>query len=72
VLDDNVYSTDVTFTKGADGSSQAEGNFVRDGQTSLLRIGGAQGRVLGFQSDSHEKTLNKGNSWSASVGIKLS
>jgi hypothetical protein len=72
VLDDNVYSTDVTFTKGADGSSQAEGNFVRDGQTSLLRIGGAQGRVLGFQSDSHEKTLNKGNSWRASVGIILS
>jgi len=40
--------------------SQAEGNFVRNGQTSMLRIAGTQGRVLGFQSDSHEKTLNKG------------
>lgn len=33
---------------------------MRDGQTSLLRIGPGQGRVLGFRSDSHEKTLNKG------------
>jgi transcription factor IIIB subunit 2 len=72
VLDDNVYSTDVTFTKGADGSSQAEGNFVRDGQTSLLRIGGAQGRVLGFQSDSHEKTLNKGKYEIQEIAERLS
>ena len=42
--------------------SQAEGNFIRNGQSSMLRIAGAQGRVLGFQSDSHEKTLNKGSS----------
>ncbi len=42
--------------------SQAEGNFIRNGQSSMLRIAGAQGRVLGFQSDSHEKTLNKGGS----------
>lgn len=40
--------------------SQAEGNFIRCGQTSMLRIAGASGRVLGFQSDSHEKTLSKG------------
>ena len=40
--------------------NQSGGHFVRDGQTSLLRIGPGQGRVLGFRSDSHEKTLNKG------------
>lgn len=58
VLDDNVYSSDPMFSKGAGGQSQMEGNYVRDGQHS--GFGRFGGRTLGTQSDSHEKTLNKG------------
>lgn len=72
VLADDSYSTEVTFTKGADGSSQAEGNFIRSGQTSMIRLAGAQGRVLGFQSDSHEKTLNKGKNEIREIAERLS
>ncbi|KAJ7523815.1 hypothetical protein O6H91_18G063700 [Diphasiastrum complanatum] len=61
VLDDNIYSSDPTFTKGAGGQSQVVGNFVRDGSfSSFGRIGIGSGHLLGYQSDSHERTLNKG------------
>eukprot|EP00897_Mesotaenium_endlicherianum_P003478 jgi/Mesen1/3158/ME000184S02223 len=63
VLDDTVYSTDVTFSKGAGGVSQADGNFVSDGGggSSFGRLGNSSGgRVFGYQSDSHEKTVLKG------------
>ncbi|BBM98857.1 transcription factor IIIB 90 kDa subunit [Marchantia polymorpha subsp. ruderalis] len=60
VLDDNVYGSDPTFTKTSTGQSQVEGNFVRDGGNSMGRLGVSGGRILGYQSDSHEKTLNKG------------
>ncbi|KAG0621353.1 hypothetical protein M758_3G013100 [Ceratodon purpureus] len=72
VLADDAYSTEVTFSKGADGTSQAEGNFIRNGQSSSLRIAGAQGRMLGFQSDSHEKTLNKGKHEIQEIAERLS
>jgi transcription factor IIIB subunit 2 len=60
VLDDNVYGSDPTFTKTAGGQSQVEGNFVKDGQSSFGRLGAGAGRILGYQSDSHEKTIAKG------------
>eukprot|EP00850_Spirogloea_muscicola_P000255 SM000001S04657 [mRNA] locus=s1:1514672:1520522:- [translate_table: standard] len=62
VLDDNIYSTDPTFSKGAGGASQVDGNFVADGvvPSSFGRLGGARGRVFGYQADSHEKTVSKG------------
>jgi hypothetical protein len=40
--------------------SQVEGNFVKDGQSSFGRRGAGAGRILGYQSDSHEKTIAKG------------
>ncbi|KAH7282832.1 hypothetical protein KP509_35G049400 [Ceratopteris richardii] len=56
VLDDNVYSSDPTFTKGADGQSSVQGNFIRDRQYSTYGVeGGRQ-----YATDSHERTLAKG------------
>lgn len=61
VLDDNIYSSDPTFIKGAGGQSQFAGNFVKDSQySSYGRLGGDSVHEYGFKSDSHEKTLEKG------------
>ncbi|KAL2650892.1 hypothetical protein R1flu_019020 [Riccia fluitans] len=60
VLDDNVYGNDPTFTKTSTGQSQVVGNFIRDGGSGLGRLGMSGGRILGYQSDSHEKTLTRG------------
>eukprot|EP00250_Pteridium_aquilinum_P019302 c24385_g2_i1 orf=141-2372(+) len=57
VLDDNVFSSDPTFTKGADGQSSVQGNFIRDRQYSSYNNGG-EGHQ--YATDSHEKTLEKG------------
>ncbi|MCO5607098.1 hypothetical protein L7F22_061290 [Adiantum nelumboides] len=57
VLDDNVYSSEPTFTKGADGQSSVQGNFVRDRQYSTYNVGG-EGRQ--YATDSHERTLERG------------
>eukprot|EP00249_Psilotum_nudum_P013176 c24196_g1_i1 orf=436-1803(+) len=57
VLDDNVYSSDPTFTKTADGQSQVQGNFIRDSQYSTGNFGSSGFR---FSTDSHERTLEKG------------
>lgn len=58
VLDDNIYSTDPTFSKSADGQSQVQGNFIRDRQYSSFRDSGGEGHA--YATDSHEKTLEKG------------
>ncbi|GAQ82537.1 Transcription initiation factor TFIIIB Brf1 subunit [Klebsormidium nitens] len=62
VLEDTVYSTDPTFSKGAGGQSQVDGNFVASefNTSSLNRLAGPRGRVFGTQADSHEKTISKG------------
>ncbi|KAI5073301.1 hypothetical protein GOP47_0011314 [Adiantum capillus-veneris] len=57
VLDDNVYSSDPTFTKGADGQSSVQGNFVRDRQYGTYNVGG-EGHQ--YATDSHERTLERG------------
>ncbi|MCO5570008.1 hypothetical protein L7F22_023723 [Adiantum nelumboides] len=57
VLDDNVYSSEPTFTKGADGQSSVQGNFVRDRQYSTYNSGG-EGHQ--YATDSHERTLERG------------
>lgn len=46
VIDQDVYTSDVTFIKGAGGQSQMSGNFVRSVQSDY--------------SASHERTLMKG------------
>jgi hypothetical protein len=60
VLDDSIFSTDPTFSKTAGGASQVDGNFVSE--NGMPRGGGAPRgtRVFGYQVDSHEKTVNKG------------
>lgn len=57
-----VRPNDLPLWVGWSGSlqSQVEGNFVKDGQNSFGRLGAGAGRILGYQSDSHEKTLAKG------------
>eukprot|EP00899_Mesostigma_viride_P022878 jgi/Mesvir1/3775/Mv08222-RA.1 len=75
VLDDNIFSTDPTFSKGAGGASQVDGNFVAlDGHVgSTLSRGGHGGipRVFGYQVDSHEKTLSKGKYEISQVAERL-
>ncbi|XP_068634840.1 transcription factor IIIB 60 kDa subunit isoform X2 [Aristolochia californica] len=46
VIDQDIYSTDVTFIKGAGGQSQMAGSFIRS--------------ILSDYSASHERTLMKG------------
>ena len=55
VLESLIFSTETTFTKGADGSSQAQGNFVSDS------FAGRGGRGLSsYDSNSHEQSLARG------------
>ncbi|GBG62695.1 hypothetical protein CBR_g31712 [Chara braunii] len=59
VIDDHHYSSEVTFLKGADGSSHADGTFVSHGSTPRT-ITGAGRQLFGYQTDSHERTLSRG------------
>ena len=55
VLESIVFSTETVFAKGADGSSQAMGNFVSDS------FAGRGGRGLSsYDSNSHEQSLARG------------
>ncbi|EFJ29645.1 hypothetical protein SELMODRAFT_410325 [Selaginella moellendorffii] len=69
VLDDNVYSSEPTFCKGSAGQSQLVGNIIRSGQYS--RIGSDPG-YSGFQSASHEKTLERGRNEIGDIADSLS
>ena len=64
VLDDNVFSTDPTFTKTNNGLSQVDGSFVPmegAGSASAHLSRGLRGaRIFGYSVDSHEKTISKG------------
>jgi len=64
VLDDNVFSTDPTFTKANNGMSQVDGSFVPmegAGSASAHMARGLRGaRIFGYSVDSHEKTISKG------------
>ncbi|XP_043695410.1 transcription factor IIIB 60 kDa subunit isoform X2 [Telopea speciosissima] len=57
VIDQDVFSTEVTFIKGAGGQSQMSGNFVRT--------------VQGEHSESHERTLNKGRDEISDMVVSL-
>ncbi|KAJ4977818.1 hypothetical protein NE237_008598 [Protea cynaroides] len=57
VVDQDVFSTEVTFIKGSAGQSQMSGNFVRS--------------VQGEHSESHERTLNKGRDEISDMVVSL-
>lgn len=72
VLADDAFSTEPTFNKTAHGSSQPEGSFIPGNALSRIpRISHGK-QVLGFQSDSHEKTLNKGKHELEQIAERLS
>ncbi|XP_042512747.1 transcription factor IIIB 60 kDa subunit-like isoform X2 [Macadamia integrifolia] len=57
VIDQDVFSTEVTFVKGAGGQSQMSGNYVRT--------------VQGEHYESHERTLNKGRDEISDMVVSL-
>ena len=72
ILDDNVFSTDPTFSKTAGGASQVDGNFVPEsGVSASVGRGTRGGRIFGLQVDSHEKTINKGKYEISQVADRL-
>ena len=72
ILDDNVFSTDPTFSKTAGGATQVDGNFVPEsGVTANVGRGTRGGRIFGLQVDSHEKTINKGKYEISQVADRL-
>mmetsp|Transcript_6518 Transcript_6518/g.24221 ORF Transcript_6518/g.24221 Transcript_6518/m.24221 type:complete len:110 (+) Transcript_6518:165-494(+) len=59
VLEDNVFSTDPTFSKTPGGTSTVDGNFVPESGVAAGVGRSSRGRIFGYQVDSHEKTINK-------------
>lgn len=60
VLEEDAFSTDITFHKDAAGESTVVGQFVNESGVArgIGRIHG--GRVYAFQADSHEKAQQRG------------
>ncbi|EFJ16257.1 hypothetical protein SELMODRAFT_421928 [Selaginella moellendorffii] len=74
VLDDNVFSSEPTFAKSASGQSQFVGNIVKQSQygTYARIVDDGTGTVSGYQSNSHQRTLDKGRQEIRNIASSLS
>ena len=57
LIEDNAFSTDPPFAKGADGESELVGNFVSEAGVArgVIRAFAGRGMRMGGHSDSHDK-----------------